>query len=131
MPVLNQRGFMAYAEYDIQRVEQYIISDLSILMLDIDHFKVTNDTYGHAAGDDILASLAEYLQARQRASDRLARLGGEEFVVLHPDAPYQKALLVAEQMLLGNSVSTTLPVSWNVPAGGFAGTILHSSHARR
>jgi diguanylate cyclase (GGDEF)-like protein len=94
----NRRGFMAYAEYEIQRVEHYSISDLSILMLDIDHFKVINDTYGHAAGDTILVSLAECLQARQRTSDRIARLGGEEFVILLPETPHQKALLVAEQI---------------------------------
>jgi diguanylate cyclase (GGDEF)-like protein len=96
--LLNRRGFMAYAEYEIQRVERCDISNLSILMLDIDHFKVINDTYGHAAGDIILVALADCLQARQRDSDRVARLGGEEFVVLLPETPYKKALLVAEQI---------------------------------
>jgi hypothetical protein len=74
--LLNRRGFMAYAEDEIQRVERYKISNLSILMLDIDHFKVINDTYGHAAGDSVLVSLADCLRKRQRASDQVARLGG-------------------------------------------------------
>jgi diguanylate cyclase (GGDEF)-like protein len=96
--LLNRRGFMAYAEDEIQRVERYDISNLSILMLDIDHFKAINDTYGHAAGDTVLLSLADCLRARQRTSDRVARLGGEEFALLLPETPYQKALLVAEQI---------------------------------
>jgi diguanylate cyclase (GGDEF)-like protein len=96
--LLNRRGFMAYAEAEIQRVERFDISSLALLLLDVDHFKVINDTYGHAAGDAVLVSLADCLQARQRASDRVARLGGEEFVILLPETPYQKALLLAEQI---------------------------------
>jgi diguanylate cyclase (GGDEF)-like protein len=89
---------MAYAEDEIQQAERYNISKLSMLMLDIDHFKVINDTFGHAAGDIVLVSLADCLQARLRISDRAARLGGEEFVILLPETHYQKALLVAEQI---------------------------------
>jgi diguanylate cyclase (GGDEF)-like protein len=96
--LLNRRGFMAYAEDEIERVERYNISNLSILMLDIDHFKVINDTYGHAAGDTVLVLLADCLQTRQRTSDRVARFGGEEFVILLPETPYQRALQVAEQL---------------------------------
>jgi diguanylate cyclase (GGDEF)-like protein len=96
--VLNRRGFMAHAEGEIQRAERYNISNLSILLLDIDHFKVINDTYGHAAGDSVLVSLANCLRARQRTSDWVARFGGEEFVILLPETPYQKALLAAEQI---------------------------------
>jgi diguanylate cyclase (GGDEF)-like protein len=96
--LLNRRGFLTYAESEVQRVERYRISNLSLLMLDIDHFKVINDTYGHAAGDAVLVSLADCLQQRQRASDRTARVGGEEFVVLLPETAYQNALLLAEQL---------------------------------
>jgi diguanylate cyclase (GGDEF)-like protein len=96
--LLNRRRFIIYAEDEIQRVERYNISNLSILMLDIDHFKVINDTYGHAAGDVVLTSLADCLQSRQRTSDRVARIGGEEFVVLLPETSYQNALATAEQI---------------------------------
>jgi diguanylate cyclase (GGDEF)-like protein len=96
--LLNRRGFIASCEDEIQRVERYNINNLSILILDIDHFKVINDTYGHAAGDAILISLADCLLARKRTPDRVARLGGEEFVILLPETSYQKALQVAEQI---------------------------------
>src|SRR5206468_9081494 len=60
---------------------------VSVLMLDIDDFKRVNDVYGHGAGDEILRSLAETLQASGRASDIVCRLGGEEFaiVITSPD----------------------------------------------
>jgi diguanylate cyclase (GGDEF)-like protein len=96
--LLNRRGFLAHAENEIQRVERYRIDHLSLLMLDIDHFKVINDTYGHAVGDAVLVSLADCLQQRQRTSDRAARIGGEEFVVLLPETAYQNALLLADRL---------------------------------
>jgi diguanylate cyclase (GGDEF)-like protein len=121
--LFNRRGFLACAEEEIQRVERYKIRNLSILMLDIDHFKVINDTYGHAAGDSVLVSLADCLRARQRTSDRVARLGGEEFVILLPETPYQKALLAAEQIrhkLENTSVSVegfASPIHFTVSIG--------------
>jgi diguanylate cyclase (GGDEF)-like protein len=59
-------------------------SELVCLMLDLDHFKQVNDTYGHAAGDEVLRELAQRVEAQVRASDVAARYGGEEFVVLLP-----------------------------------------------
>lgn len=70
------------------------------VMIDIDHFKVVNDTFGHEGGDIVLKAVAAALQAMARDCDILARLGGEEFVVLLPDAALAAAAAVAERMRL-------------------------------
>jgi diguanylate cyclase (GGDEF)-like protein len=71
---------------------------LSVLLIDIDHFKRLNDTYGHAAGDLALASVATVLRAQARQSDVLARVGGEEFALLLVDCPLEYAAQRAEQI---------------------------------
>jgi diguanylate cyclase (GGDEF)-like protein len=71
------------------------------MMLDIDHFKTINDTYGHAAGDDALRKLADQLHHGLRSSDILGRYGGEEFVVLMPETNLQIACHSAERLLAG------------------------------
>lgn len=73
-------------------------SELSIIMLDIDHFKRINDHYGHERGDDTLVMVAECLRLHLRGMDQVARLGGEEFVVLLPDASEKRAVEVAERL---------------------------------
>jgi len=71
---------------------------LVCLMLDIDHFKRINDTWGHAAGDAVLRELAQRIDAQVRASDVAARYGGEEFVVLLPDTDIDAAANLAERV---------------------------------
>lgn len=71
---------------------------LSIIILDIDHFKHVNDTYGHAAGDDVLKALASTMQHLQRKSDIIARIGGEEFTVLLPDTSREQAIEIAQRL---------------------------------
>lgn len=68
------------------------------LMLDVDHFKRINDTWGHAAGDAVLQELANRIDAQVRASDVAARYGGEEFVVLMPDTDIASGVLLAERI---------------------------------
>ncbi|WP_243362715.1 GGDEF domain-containing protein [Fundidesulfovibrio terrae] len=70
----------------------------SALMLDLDHFKAVNDTYGHAAGDAVLAHVAGVLRREVRESDVLARYGGEEFAVLAPDCDLEMLLHLAERL---------------------------------
>lgn len=72
---------------------------LSLVALDVDHFKRINDTHGHGAGDDVLRRLAASLQARVRRSDVVARIGGEEFVVLLPDTDVPGAQTIAQALL--------------------------------
>ncbi len=73
-------------------------SPLTLLMIDIDHFKKINDTYGHLAGDEVLRQIAALLQRAVRAEDLVARFGGEEFVVLAKGTQAQNASVVAERI---------------------------------
>ncbi len=77
---------------------------LSLMILDIDHFKRFNDTYGHQSGDAILISVAERILSNARKIDLTARYGGDEFVILLPDTSAEEALLLAER--LHHAVST-------------------------
>jgi diguanylate cyclase (GGDEF)-like protein/PAS domain S-box-containing protein len=74
---------------------------IGIIMFDIDHFKVFNDTYGHAAGDAMLTALGNFLKANTRASDIACRYGGEEFIMIMPDATAKAAAVRAETLRLG------------------------------
>lgn len=71
---------------------------LSLIMLDIDHFKLVNDTYGHATGDEVLKELSKIMQKLQRKSDTIVRLGGEEFAILMPDTSKEQAFEVAQKL---------------------------------
>jgi diguanylate cyclase (GGDEF)-like protein len=71
---------------------------LAVLMLDVDHFKKVNDTYGHGVGDEVLQHIAATLSGQTRGGDCLARYGGEEFVLLLPETERQGALHVAEKI---------------------------------
>jgi two-component system, cell cycle response regulator len=71
---------------------------LSVMILDIDHFKSVNDTYGHDSGDKVLKVFAERVRRVIRNADFLCRLGGEEFVVIMPDTPLNVAERIAERV---------------------------------
>jgi diguanylate cyclase (GGDEF)-like protein len=81
-------------------------STLVCLMLDIDHFKRINDTYGHAAGDEVLREIAHRIETQVRASDVAARYGGEEFVVLLPATDGKAARSLAERIRVAISANT-------------------------
>lgn len=76
-------------------------SILAFAMLDIDHFKQVNDTYGHATGDQVLRSLARMLQQRLRRTDAIGRYGGEEFAIILPDTTGEAALKVLDEIRNG------------------------------
>ena len=78
---------------EIQRSSRYKYH-MSVLMLDIDHFKLINDTYGHYTGDAVLRELAKILKASIRDTDYAARFGGEEFTIIYPETP----LLIAQEL---------------------------------
>jgi diguanylate cyclase (GGDEF)-like protein len=67
-------------------------------MLDIDHFKEVNDTYGHSVGDEVLVNLTRLIRDKIRNTDALVRWGGEEFVILCGDTPIQNAQFLAEKL---------------------------------
>jgi diguanylate cyclase (GGDEF)-like protein len=75
-------------------------SALSLALLDIDHFKRFNDTYGHAAGDQVLTAVARTLTDNLRPTDLVARFGGEEFVIIFPDTDIGQAVIAAERVRL-------------------------------
>lgn len=90
--------------------------------MDVDHFKRINDTHGHAVGDQVLRDLVLHTQEVVRKIDYCARLGGEEFAVLLPDASFETALAVAERVraALDRSLQlapATIPVAYTVSIG--------------
>lgn len=80
----NRRYFLEMADKLYQNATRKNI-ELSLAMIDVDHFKTVNDAYGHAAGDEVLRSLARLMKQSFRQSDLMARFGGEEFIVLAVD----------------------------------------------
>lgn len=78
---------------------------LSCMMIDIDYFKLINDTYGHNVGDDVLKQLANVLRSTVRKQDMVCRLGGEEFLVICPDSPPENAFQYAERLRLSVAAS--------------------------
>ncbi len=96
--LLNRRTFDVKLAEEVDRASRYSTA-LSCLMIDIDNFKVTNDTHGHHAGDRVLTQFAELLRREQRSMDIVARYGGEEFVVILPETGSAGARLFAERVL--------------------------------
>jgi len=120
---------------------------LACLMLDIDHFKDVNDTYGHLAGDDVLREVAARLRIGRRASDVLVRFGGEEFLAMLPETDLRGALAVAEKLRIriagtpisilpevGRAFDVTVSVSvgvasWSERLGDGAGLVAAADEA--
>lgn len=94
---LNRGRFMARAADEVARAQRSG-QPLSAIMLDIDHFKKVNDTYGHATGDEAIRSVVRVCRSLVRGADVLGRLGGEEFAILLPETPPQGAALLAERL---------------------------------
>ena len=93
----NRRIILEAGQRELEQYQRYH-HPLSLFVLDIDHFKQVNDTYGHAAGDQVLIKLAEVSRRLLRATDICGRLGGEEFVGLLPETPADQAYTVAERL---------------------------------
>lgn len=100
--IYNRRKFQELLENEIERAQRYH-QPLSLVLLDIDHFKKINDEYGHSEGDRVLVSIAEILRNNLRQSDIYARWGGEEFIVLmsHTDLPTAQQVAEKLRQLLG------------------------------
>lgn len=93
----SRRYFFEYAENEIQRSVRYQ-KDLSMVMLDIDHFKKVNDQFGHIIGDLVLRNVADVCRSVVRQVDVLCRFGGEEILILLPETDGEEALNVAERL---------------------------------
>jgi diguanylate cyclase (GGDEF)-like protein len=119
----NRRHFLTLAGAEWSRFQRYQ-RPLSMLMIDIDHFKSVNDRYGHAVGDQAIISVATACQHNKRNSDVVGRLGGEEFAILLPETDQAQAAVVAERiresiaghMLSAQDVQFALTISVGIAA---------------
>jgi len=108
----NRRGFFELAEKEAVRAHRYKRS-VCMVMFDIDDFKKVNDTHGHLIGDQVLRVLASTVRRAIRATDTVCRFGGDEFLILMPEAGLEQAMATAER--LRQKISTEMVV---VTAGG-------------
>lgn len=93
----NRRRFTEALELAAREADRHR-APLALVVLDVDHFKSVNDTYGHAAGDTVLCSIAETLAAGIRPADTVCRVGGEEFAILMPELESPFAIVLAERL---------------------------------
>jgi diguanylate cyclase (GGDEF)-like protein len=93
----NRRSLFHHLEAELSRCRRYGRS-VSVLMVDLDHFKRVNDQYGHLVGDDVLRSIVQIMQAELRAMDLLCRYGGEEFCAILPETNHPGAGRAAERL---------------------------------
>lgn len=120
--LLNHRMFYTLLEKEVARTQRYD-KPLSLLMLDIDHFKRVNDSFGHVAGDMILADLGRVINSQVRNADSVCRYGGEEISVILPETGVEEAVQLAERIRraieahhfdIGQGKSTGITVSIGV-----------------
>ena len=95
--VMNRRAMLVAMDAELQKFKRKK-SPFCIAVMDLDHFKHINDTFGHAVGDEVLKAFAEILQQSLRVTDRISRYGGDEFVVLLTDTPRDVAVTVLERI---------------------------------
>lgn len=103
----NRRKFFAELHREIERVSRYD-SPLTLIMLDIDHFKKINDSYGHQMGDEVLRTLSEILLENTRKTDIVARYGGEEFIIMLTETALEGASGVANRIKTAIEKATVL-----------------------
>jgi diguanylate cyclase (GGDEF)-like protein/PAS domain S-box-containing protein len=103
--LFNMRYFQDFAKLEFERVRRYSRT-LSIAMVDIDHFKIINDTHGHSIGDQVLCEISARIKSSVRAVDVVARYGGDEFIILMPETALNEARQVAERVWRAVAEST-------------------------
>lgn len=96
--IFNRRHLENHLDTEFERFSRYGRS-LSLILMDLDHFKIVNDKYGHPAGDGVLKSFAALLEQRVRAIDILGRYGGEEFCILLPETDIREASELADELV--------------------------------
>lgn len=118
--IFNRRYLEQCLGAEFDRVRRYG-GRLSVLLMDIDHFKYINDTYGHPAGDAVLIHLASILSANLRASDTAGRFGGEEFVIVLPNTDAADAIYVTDrirEMIAANIITyDNTPIPFTISIG--------------
>lgn len=119
----NRRHLATLAQREIGRAQRFK-RPLSVMLVDIDHFKTVNDQHGHDAGDQVIREMGQLLAQHMRASDTVGRHGGEEFAVLLPETAREEAMhlaqrlcaIVAKQRFMASGVHTPLTISVGVTA---------------
>lgn len=96
----NRKYIFEKVEDELSWFSRPAARQLSLLMFDVDHFKVLNDTHGHLCGDKVLKSVCNRIQQRLRKHEKIGRYGGEEFVVVMPESGHEKAVKLAEEIRL-------------------------------
>lgn len=137
--LLNRRGMQEILNQQMEFRFRYN-EPFSVLMLDIDHFKRINDEHGHDKGDDVLRKIARIIEASVRTTDQVARIGGEEFLVMLPRTTIALAAEMAERLratiesnsleIMGKSVTVSIGVTHAIPQDGEQNRLLiRADHA--
>jgi len=113
--IFNRAAIFEFLSKEVSRAKRAKTS-LGIILLDLDHFKKINDTYGHLAGDEVLKNASQLIQSAIRPYDRVGRYGGEEFIIILPDADIEESTIVAERIRksINNATITTSEGDLNV-----------------
>jgi two-component system cell cycle response regulator len=96
--LLNHKNIIDQLEHEMLRIKRHKASPLSIIMLDIDKFKLINDIYGHQCGDGVLIELSNFLQNTLTEIDYVGRYGGEEFLIILPDSNLFNACIIGDKL---------------------------------
>ncbi len=94
--ILNRRSFTGFVNHEFQKARKHSMP-FSLVIIDIDFFKLVNDEYGHLVGDEILKNLAHLMSSSFRSADKVCRWGGEEFAILLPNTSLNNAMNVADK----------------------------------
>ncbi len=102
----NHRYFYEQLEHEVERAQRYG-RPVAVMLLDLDHFKEVNDTYGHLMGDKLLSLVGQIIKDQVRSSDIAARYGGDEFAVILPDTTRSSAEATAEKLTRAIAIGRT------------------------
>ncbi len=127
--LMNRRAFLAVADDAVEFCRRYQ-RNMATLMIDIDHFKKINDTHGHAAGDDAIKQIADIINQSIRTTDKAARFGGEEFVVLLREIDQETALVLAERIRRSIEQKTIQHGETSIPATVSIGVAINTEGDR-
>lgn len=124
----NRRGMQEIMEREITRCRRYR-RPCSLILFDIDFFKLINDRYGHDGGDHCLITLAQSLRQQLRTEDAMGRWGGEEFLILLPETTQQQALQVADKLRQSVAHTPLLYRQHKIPVSITAGVVEYDLHS--